>query len=260
MSEVTSGDQFKSDLDTVVGSVHTGKGDIRNTYVLQLNLGQDEPLGPRFQDRPGVYVAFQPQGEIAKMHLDSEIGRVEAALIHHRDAMFDIWDMSHLHLERAERYHKQEMAELRAELEQLRAKRERLSKLKLMEERLPATIPPTRPYPTENPGETVNRPPSLPDGLREIYAVEIVGDSMIDAGIRDGDVVLVRDQKRVEDGEIAVIRLRDTGEMTLKRFYQEERGQARLQPANRGMQPMYVDLRRVEVRGKFIRVLPQDGV
>ncbi|MEA3340180.1 MAG: S24 family peptidase, partial [Chloroflexota bacterium] len=91
-----------------------------------------------------------------------------------------------------------------------------------------------------------------------LYALEVEGNSMIDALVHDGDVVIMRHQQRVENGEMAAVWLRERGEMTLKRFYQEIDGRVRLQPANPTMQPIYVDdPRLVEVQGKVVMVVRQ---
>jgi len=91
-----------------------------------------------------------------------------------------------------------------------------------------------------------------------LYALEVEGNSMIDALVHDGDVVVMRHQQRVENGEMAAVWLRERGEMTLKRFYQEIDGRVRLQPANPTMQPIYVDdPRLVEVQGKVVMVVRQ---
>jgi len=93
-----------------------------------------------------------------------------------------------------------------------------------------------------------------PEGL---YALEVQGDSMIDALIHDGDIVVMRHQQHVENGEMAAIWLRDREEVTLKRFYLED-GQVRLQPANPTMQPIYVsDPQHVEIQGKVVMVIRQ---
>ena len=94
-----------------------------------------------------------------------------------------------------------------------------------------------------------------PEGL---YALQVEGNSMIDALVHDGDVVIMRYQRRVENGEMAAVWLKDREEMTLKRFYQEEGGQVRLQPANPTMMPIYLDdPLKVEVQGKVVMVIRQ---
>ncbi len=89
-----------------------------------------------------------------------------------------------------------------------------------------------------------------------IYALEVQGDSMIDALIHDGDVVVMQHQQTVENGELAAVWLRDQEETTLKRFYLEG-SQVRLQPANPTMGPMYFPADDVEVKGKVVCVIRQ---
>ena len=68
------------------------------------------------------------------------------------------------------------------------------------------------------------------------FMLRVAGDSMIDAAILDGDLILVRPQKSDSNGEIVVAML--DGEATVKRFYKEE-GRIRLQPENSAMEPIY---------------------
>jgi repressor LexA len=91
---------------------------------------------------------------------------------------------------------------------------------------------------------------------KNIYALEVQGDSMIDALIHDGDVVVMRHQERVENGELAAVWLRDQGETTLKRFYLEG-DRVRLQPANPTMKAMFYPAQNVEVKGKVLLVIRQ---
>jgi repressor LexA len=94
-----------------------------------------------------------------------------------------------------------------------------------------------------------------PEGL---YALQVEGNSMVDALVHDGDIVVMRYQRRVENGEMAAVWLKEREEVTLKRFYQEAGGRVRLQPANPTMQPIYVDdPRQVEVQGKVVMVIRQ---
>jgi len=89
-----------------------------------------------------------------------------------------------------------------------------------------------------------------------IFALKVQGDSMIDALIYDGDVVLMRSQERVENGELAAVWLPDEEEATLKRFFLEGK-QVRLQPENPTMQPMFFPAKDVEVKGKVVCVIRQ---
>ncbi len=95
----------------------------------------------------------------------------------------------------------------------------------------------------------------IPDE-RGLYALQVRGNSMIDALINDGDIVILRHQLKAENGEMVAVWLKDKEETTLKRFYLED-GRVRLQPANPTMSPIYADPRNVEVQGKVILVLRQ---
>ena len=73
---------------------------------------------------------------------------------------------------------------------------------------------------------------------KNMFVLEVSGDSMIDAQIADGDYVVIRKQRTARDGQIAVVQT-DDGEATLKRFYLEK-NRIRLEPANTSMKPIYV--------------------
>ena len=73
-------------------------------------------------------------------------------------------------------------------------------------------------------------------GTVPTFALRVRGDSMIDDGIFDGDVVMVRSQQTADNGEIVVALIDD--EATVKRFYLEP-GRVRLEPANRAYSPIY---------------------
>ena len=83
------------------------------------------------------------------------------------------------------------------------------------------------------------------------FALRVQGESMVDAGILDGDVVVVTAQDEVEDGQIAVVVLGD-GSTTLKHVYRE-RARWRLEPANPSLRPQYVDSLRI--RGRVVGLL-----
>ena len=73
---------------------------------------------------------------------------------------------------------------------------------------------------------------------RDSFVLRVQGDSMIEAQICSGDLVVVRPQASAENGEIVVVLI--AGDATLKRFYREE-GRIRLQPENRHMAPIFID-------------------
>lgn len=91
-------------------------------------------------------------------------------------------------------------------------------------------------------------------GRESIYALRVKGNSMIDALVRDKDVVVLHRQETADNGDMVAVWLRDTGETTLKYFYKEG-SQVRLQPANTTMEPIYVDARQVQIQGKVLAVL-----
>ena len=82
----------------------------------------------------------------------------------------------------------------------------------------------------------------------EIFLLNVVGDSMIEAGIHDGDRVIVRKQNIAHNGEI-IVAMTEDDEATVKRFY-KEKGYYRLQPENATMEPIYLD--NVSVLGKVV--------
>lgn len=98
--------------------------------------------------------------------------------------------------------------------------------------------------------ETLDLLDLVPRG-REVYALRVSGESMIEDAIADGDIVLVERRAHAHNGETVVAVLPD-GEATLKRFYREE-GRIRLQPANASMAPLFVP--DVEIRGVVIGVV-----
>jgi repressor LexA len=106
------------------------------------------------------------------------------------------------------------------------------------------------------PDETISLARGIIRDESNLYALQVQGDSMIDALINDGDIVIMRHQERAENGDLVAVWLRDREETTLKKFYLEN-GQVRLQPANPYMDPIYVDARNVEVQGKVVLVMRQ---
>jgi len=91
------------------------------------------------------------------------------------------------------------------------------------------------------------------DGL---YALEVRGDSMIDALINDGDIVIMRRTDQVKNGDLAAIFLTDRNESTLKRVYREKDGRRlKLKPENPTMKPFYVDARHAMIQGKVMCVI-----
>lgn len=92
----------------------------------------------------------------------------------------------------------------------------------------------------------------IPEG-RDVYALRVNGNSMIEDSIRDGDLVLIEKRATARNGE-TVVAILPGDEATLKRYYREE-GHVRLQPANSSMEPIIVD--DIEIRGVLIGVVRQ---
>jgi repressor LexA len=90
----------------------------------------------------------------------------------------------------------------------------------------------------------------------DLFALRVKGNSMIDAMVSDGDIVVMKKVDRARNGEMVAVWLNDRGETTLKHFYLEN-GRVRLQPANPTMQPIFVDPSKVVVQGKVMLVLRQ---
>ena len=105
----------------------------------------------------------------------------------------------------------------------------------------------------ENIEEYVRLPVAL-FGHGNFFILRAYGDSMVEAGIDDGDLVLIRQQDSAEEGQIVVALIDD--EATLKRFYPEpENHRIRLHPANSHMNDIFVD--RCEIQGIAVKVLKE---
>ncbi len=89
-------------------------------------------------------------------------------------------------------------------------------------------------------------------GRDDIFCLRVQGESMIDIGILDGDIVVLRRQDTAENGEIVVAMVED--EATLKRIFYED-GHVRLQPENRNMDPIIVP--DAQVLGKLVALVRQ---
>jgi repressor LexA len=91
----------------------------------------------------------------------------------------------------------------------------------------------------------------------KLFALEVDGDSMIDAMVNDGDLIIMKPAREAQNGEMVAVRLKDQNETTLKHFYHEG-NRVRLQPANPTMDPIYVDSSaEIEVQGKVVLVIRQ---
>lgn len=98
-------------------------------------------------------------------------------------------------------------------------------------------------------------PRNMLSARANFYALKIAGTSMIEDGIFDGDIIVVREQSTIDDGDKAVAYLPDKDAITLKRIY-KEKGRIKLVPANKKMKPFYET--NVEIQGKVVGVLRKE--
>jgi len=96
----------------------------------------------------------------------------------------------------------------------------------------------------------------LTRGKQGVFALRVKGDSMIDALIKDGDVVLMEYVNNAEDGDMVAAWLKMEKEVTLKRLFRKA-DHICLEPANALMQPIYTSPENVEIQGKVIAVIRQ---
>jgi repressor LexA len=89
-----------------------------------------------------------------------------------------------------------------------------------------------------------------------LFALRVSGESMIDAMVNDGDIVIMRQQETANNGDMVAVWLTPDDTTTLKHFYYEE-DRIRLQPANPTMEPIYVQPEQVQVQGRVMMVLRQ---
>lgn len=102
-------------------------------------------------------------------------------------------------------------------------------------------------------GQTMLPVPAALLGAGDHYALEVSGDSMIEAGILDGDLALIRRTEIARDGEIVVALVR--GEEATLKYLRREAGMIRLDPANAVYQPQYYRPGEVQVQGKLAGLL-----
>jgi len=95
----------------------------------------------------------------------------------------------------------------------------------------------------------------IPSGSK-YYALRIAGDSMIEDGIPDGSIVIIREQNSADDGDRVVAYMPDRNEVTLKKIY-KVKGRFKLVPANKKLEPFFEDF--VEVQGKVMGVINKES-
>jgi len=178
-----------------------------------------------FKDKKG----YAPSIEEIKRHFQLS----SVSTIHH-----------HLLRLEKERYIKREKNEPRA----IEIKEE---KEKLIEVPLVGTIAAGEPIEAIEDPEVIKVPKSQLSKSGEHYALRVQGNSMIEEGIFDGDIVVIRKQPTAENGETVVALINDN-EVTLKKIYREKGG-FRLQPANSAIKPIFT--KELVIQGKVISII-----
>ena len=107
-------------------------------------------------------------------------------------------------------------------------------------------------------GETIELTRDIVPGGSDLYALQVRGNSMIDAFINDGDVVIMQHQEVANDGDMVAAWLVNEEETTLKRYYREG-SRVRLQPENSDMEPIYVTPDNLQIQGRVLTVIRQLG-
>jgi repressor LexA len=103
--------------------------------------------------------------------------------------------------------------------------------------------------------EAIELTRDIVDEYEDLYALQVKGDSMVDAMINDGDIVIMRPHQDVQNGDLVAVWLADKEETTLKRIYREG-SRIRLQPANPTMGPIIIENpQSVQVQGRVVAVI-----
>ncbi|MBN2555601.1 MAG: repressor LexA [Anaerolineales bacterium] len=108
-----------------------------------------------------------------------------------------------------------------------------------------------------SPEEAIQVSRDLLSAEENLFALEVKGDSMIDAMVSDGDIVVMTNELEWRNGDMVAVWIKDREETTLKYIYREG-GRVRLQPANPTMDPIYINHpENLEVQGKVVLVVRQ---
>ena len=119
----------------------------------------------------------------------------------------------------------------------------------------PILVPSESPFTPEDSVEIAASMMSTKEKGRELFALQVQGDSMIDAMVNDGDIVILRPAQEARNGEMVAVWLNDRNETTLKYFYKEKEGY-RLQPANPSFKPIMIKKSEaLDIKGKVVMVI-----
>lgn len=137
-------------------------------------------------------------------------------------------------------------------IEVVGAKRRRLTNVPIL-----GTIAAGEPIPVPDASGSVDYEDSIEltddmlKGRRDVFGLRVKGNSMVDALVNDGDIVVLEKADSVKDGEMVAAWIKSEETTTLKKFFREGQ-RVRLQPMNSTMDPIYVDARDVEVQGRVL--------
>jgi len=119
----------------------------------------------------------------------------------------------------------------------------------------PILVPSESPFTPEDSVEIAASMISAKEKGRDLFALQVQGDSMIDAMVNDGDIVILKPAQEARNGEMVAVWLSDRNETTLKYFYKEKDGY-RLQPANPSFKPIMIKKSEsLDIKGKVVMVI-----
>lgn len=119
---------------------------------------------------------------------------------------------------------------------------------------IPISVPENDVWDNTKSVERLEIPSYIKGDNKNVYALKVEGNSMIDAYINDGDIVFIEQTKTLENGEMGVVWLKNENSATLKNVFFEG-DKVRLQPANSTMAPIIKDAKNVVIQGKVIGVI-----
>ena len=105
-------------------------------------------------------------------------------------------------------------------------------------------------------GESITLSPDIADPRKDLFALRVEGDSMIEDLVGDGDLIITQRQTEARRGQMAIVHLRERNEATLKHVYPEG-SRVRLQPAHPTMPAFYAAAQNVRVQGKVVAIIRQ---
>ena len=115
----------------------------------------------------------------------------------------------------------------------------------------PIPVPTADTWRSTDQEDAIEVSPEMIGHREQVYALRVKGNSMIDALVNDGDIVLMQAATTARDGEMVAAWLKREQEATLKKLYREG-SRVRLQPANETLAPIYTAADNVEVQGKVV--------